>query len=108
MKKATDNYQLSGLEEDILTILLGQSSVYGLQISQTIERASEGKRKIEVSSLYPALRRLEERGFVDSRWEDEDTDSKRSGARRRYYKITGEGIDTVRDHQRIRENPKAA
>jgi PadR family transcriptional regulator PadR len=40
-------------------------------------------------TIYPILRRLEDRGLVESRWELVEARSQRR--RRRYYKLTGEG-----------------
>ena len=71
---------------------------YGLEIVNAIAKASQGKKKIGFSSLYPNLRKLEKRGFVTSRWGDE-TPEESTGARRRYYKITGSGVAAVKHKQ---------
>lgn len=93
-------HSLSALEEDILAALLGRQ-LYGLQITKAIEQASGGKRKIAVGSLYPTLRRLEGKGFVQSYWEGGD---ERSGARRRYYRISGKGATALIENQTVRKN----
>lgn len=101
------SYTLSALEEDILTVLLGRE-LYGLQISKAIEDASSGSRTIGVGSLYPTLRRLEQKGFVTSYWEKneggENGNQERGGARRRYYRITPRGSKTLLDNRTVREN----
>ena len=96
-------YPLSDLEEIILSILLKQGELYGLQISKTIEAGSAGKLQIGFGSLYPALRRLETRKLVESRW-GEDEPQERSGARRRYYKITPSGQEVLREKINIRDS----
>ena len=96
------NYPLSVLEEDILTVLLGHQ-LYGLQISRAIEESSGGRRKIGVGSLYPTLRRIEKKGFVTSYWEG-DTESERGGVRRRFYRITGTGAKVLAENQEVRKN----
>jgi PadR family transcriptional regulator, regulatory protein PadR len=98
--KEEPKYTLSALEEDILAALLGRQR-YGLQISRAIETASQGKRKIAVGSLYPTLRRLEKKGFVQSYWDNGD---ERDGARRRYYQITGKGATILTENQAVRRN----
>ncbi len=56
---------------------------YGLDIATTTGLKS--------GSLYPILGRLEDNGWVSSRWEDiEPTDEGRP--RRRYYRLTPDGI----------------
>lgn len=101
--KSRPNYNLSALEEDILTVLLGRE-LYGLQISAAIEQASGGARKISVSSLYPSLRRLEQKGFVTSFWEENSNgNEERGGARRRYYRILPSGSKVLNENMDIRD-----
>jgi PadR family transcriptional regulator, regulatory protein PadR len=42
-------------------------------------------------TVYPALRRLEKSGVVESRWEDEAAAHKDQRPARKYYKLTGAG-----------------
>jgi len=42
-------------------------------------------------TVYPALRRMEKTGFVESRWEDEATAVKDQRPARKYYKLTSTG-----------------
>jgi PadR family transcriptional regulator, regulatory protein PadR len=84
-------------EEAILNSLVLRER-YGLEIMSAIAEASQGKKTIGFSSLYPNLRKLEKRGFVTSRWGDEVPDAT-TGARRRYYKITGSGLAAVNQKQ---------
>ncbi len=80
--------------EDLILLALYNKELYGLQIPQAIEEASGGQRKMQVGTLYPVLHSLEKKGLVESRWGDEGRDE-RGGARRRYYKLTGEGVTKV-------------
>lgn len=45
-------------------------------------------------SLYPILRRLEDEGFIEGRWDVVDAGPQRR--RRRYYRLTGEGARAAR------------
>lgn len=83
------NEKINSFEEELLTMLLGQE-MYGLQICDLFEKASDGKRKIKVSTLYPALNRLEQRELITSRMADRPKDSK-GGARRKYFRISHKG-----------------
>ena len=42
-------------------------------------------------TVYPALRRLERAGFVESRWESDEIAREAKRPRRRYYEISQEG-----------------
>ncbi|MBK4729825.1 helix-turn-helix transcriptional regulator [Oxynema sp. CENA135] len=96
-RKADDPLNLTLTEEAILNALMFRER-YGLEIMNAIAQASHGDRTIGFSSLYPTLRKLEKRGFVTSRWGDERPDET-TGARRRYYKITGSGIRAIEKKQ---------
>ena len=93
---------ISALEEDILTLLLGQP-LYGLQICKAIDEASEGKQSLKIGSLYPSLHRLESKGLVFSYMQNEDTQT-RKGNRRKYYRITGKGSRALNQKQMTRIN----
>ncbi|MDJ0742189.1 MAG: PadR family transcriptional regulator [Xenococcaceae cyanobacterium MO_167.B27] len=98
-KKQDDPLDLTLNEEAILHTLIFRER-YGLEIMNAIAEASKGKKTIGFSSLYPTLRKLEKRGFVTSRWGDE-TPEETTGARRRYYKITGNGLQAVENKQQF-------
>nr|WP_290224285.1 PadR family transcriptional regulator [Trichocoleus desertorum] len=100
--KEPSELDLSALEELIMTALLNQE-LYGLQMVQAIEEASNGRRKLAVGSLYPTLHRLEKKGFISSRWGD-DRPEERAGARRRYYQLTGLGSSAIKESQQLRTN----
>ena len=89
--------KLSALDEDILTVLLGRE-LYGLEILDqlNLDRPDE----LMFSSLYPALNRLEKKGFVSWKWGDEHDSS--GGARRKYYKVNGAGKAALSEIQQYR------
>src|SRR5690348_16314104 len=60
--------------------------MHGYAIAQHIERLSDGVLTIEQGSLYPALERLQQNGWVTSKWGESPT-----GRRARYYTITAAG-----------------
>ncbi|MEQ9358262.1 PadR family transcriptional regulator [Coleofasciculus chthonoplastes] len=94
-----DTLNLTLIEESILNALMYRER-YGLEIMSAIAQASNGERTIGFSSLYPTLRKLEKRGFVTSRWGDEAPEET-TGARRRYYKITGSGLQALEKKQQF-------
>ena len=48
-------------------------------------------------TVYPQLGRLEKRGLVQAEWESEEVARKEARPRRRYYKITESGNDTLNE-----------
>jgi len=66
------------------TLVLGPA--HGHTIAHAIERGSEDVLQIEHGSLYPALHRLETRGWIASFWGTSDNNRKA-----RYYRLTPEG-----------------
>jgi PadR family transcriptional regulator, regulatory protein PadR len=66
------------------TLLLGPA--HGQTIAHAIERGSEEVLQVEHGSLYPALRRLENRDWIASFWGTSENNRKA-----RYYRLTREG-----------------
>src|SRR3954447_3853187 len=59
---------------------------HGHAIARHIQRTSEDLLQVETGSLYPALHRLEARGWIAASWELSE-----KGKRARYYRITALG-----------------
>jgi PadR family transcriptional regulator PadR len=66
------------------TLTLGAD--HGLGISRRIEQLTHGEFHVKPGSLFPALHRLEERGWLDARWGE--SENKR---RARFYELTAAG-----------------
>ena len=66
------------------TLLSGPA--HGHAISKHIQRTSEDLLQVETGSLYPALHRLEAKGWVAPSWELSDR-----GKRARFYRLTALG-----------------
>jgi PadR family transcriptional regulator PadR len=66
------------------TLLLG--AAHGQTIAHAIERGSEEVLQVEHGSLYPALSRLRDRGWIAAFWGTSENNRKA-----RYYRLTPEG-----------------
>ncbi|MGB9457547.1 MAG: PadR family transcriptional regulator [Bryobacteraceae bacterium] len=66
------------------TLLLGKT--HGHAIAKYIQRTSEDLLLVETGSLYPALHRLEARGWIAAEWELSE-----KGKRAKYYRLTTKG-----------------
>ncbi|MEP6494961.1 MAG: PadR family transcriptional regulator [bacterium] len=71
---------------------LATHGLHGYGIARWIESVTKQSLSIEEGSLYPALRRLEDRGWVDSTWAVSDTNR-----RVRVYSLTRRGRQHLRD-----------
>ncbi|PYR52901.1 MAG: PadR family transcriptional regulator [Acidobacteria bacterium] len=86
------NFELMVL---LALIRLGEDA-YGVPISQAIEESTG--RDVLVGSVYAALERLEEKGFVSSRVGEPTPE--RGGRAKRYFRITARGLRQVRETRR--------
>jgi len=66
------------------TLLTGRT--HGHAIAKHIQRTSEDLLQVETGSLYPALHRLEAKGWIVASWELSD-----KGKRAKYYRLTPRG-----------------
>jgi PadR family transcriptional regulator PadR len=62
--------------------LIGEGPSYGNQLMERIAGMTEGVLSVNPNTMYPLLRRLEERGWIDGRWEHPERRT------RRYYSLT--------------------
>lgn len=87
MAKEPDRLDLlqGTLEMMILRTLLFHPS-NGYQIARAIEQMSDDVLQIDHGSLYPALHRLERRGWLAAKWDTSDTNR-----RAKYYRLTPAG-----------------
>jgi PadR family transcriptional regulator, regulatory protein PadR len=89
MARDTDNERLE-LLQGTLDMLILRTLQWGPQhghgIGQTIRAQSDGLLKVETGSLYPALHRLEKRGWLESEW-----DVSEANQRAKYYQLTAKG-----------------
>ncbi len=70
----------------VLKILSRRPGLHGYAIMAAIQEASEEVLRAEEGSLYPALHRMEEAGWIKAKWITKD-----SGRRARIYELTGAG-----------------
>src|SRR5215208_2382874 len=85
-EKADRSELLKGTLDMLILQSLTLQPMHGYAIAQHIGRLSEDVLSVEQGSLYPALDRLQSRGWVTSRWGESPT-----GRRARYYTLTAAG-----------------
>jgi len=77
---------LQGTLDMLVLRVLSAGPRHGYDIAKRIQVLSQDALRVGQGSLYPALHRLEERGYVTASWRESET-----GRRARYYRITAAG-----------------
>jgi transcriptional regulator len=81
-----------GSVELLVLSLLENEPRHGYEIGRLIETRSGGRLQFRVSSLYPILCRMEERGWIKGRWVEKEGER-----RRRFYRLTPKGKVALAD-----------
>lgn len=84
-----------GSSEVIILTLLSQREMHGYEIGKQIEELSDGVLRFEMASLYPALYRMLQKGWLEAYWE-----TSHAGRKRRYYRLTKTGRRQIRPLRR--------
>jgi transcriptional regulator len=77
---------LRGTLDMLILRTLQAGPAHGHQIAKHIQRSTDDVLQIEHGSLYPALHRLEEKGWLAAKWE-----SREGGRDFKYYRLTALG-----------------
>lgn len=84
MGKRSDHLQ--GALELLVLKTLSHAPNHGFGITLHVQTVSDGLLRVEEGSLYPALHRMEEAGWIRAEWI-----TKESGRRARVYEVTAAG-----------------
>ncbi|PWA12056.1 PadR family transcriptional regulator [Pueribacillus theae] len=77
---------LKGSTSLLLLQLLNERAMYGYELVKEMEKRSQNTLQVKEGTLYPALHKLEQQGYVEAYWE-----KKEKGPARKYYKLTSAG-----------------
>ena len=92
-KQEPRNDLLQGTLDMLVLQTLRLGDAHGYTIARVIEQRSDAFLQVEQGSLYPALNRLEDRGWVGSYWATSE-----NNRRARYYRLTPKGLRQL-DHE---------
>ena len=91
---------IGSLEETILLlVLIHQGDAYGVSIRDAYVEHSQ--RKITVPAVHTVLKRLEKKGYLNSKMAGATTE--RGGRRKRIYEVTPNGYEVLVDLRKSRE-----
>ena len=77
---------LQGTLDMLILKIVALGPVHGYGISQRIRQISKEVLKVQQGSLYPALHRLEKRGWLGAEWGESD-----NGRQAKFYKLSAKG-----------------
>ena len=83
---------LQGTLDLLILKALSSAELHGLGVSRRIEQITKGTFVVQPGSLFPALHRLEEAGWLASTWEASE-----NNRRAKYYKLTRAGRKQLGD-----------
>jgi PadR family transcriptional regulator, regulatory protein PadR len=77
---------LQGTLDLLILKVVALGPVHGYGISQRIRQISDAVLQVQQGSLYPALHRLEKRGWLEADWGESD-----NGRQAKFYKLSATG-----------------
>lgn len=83
---------LQGTLEVLILKALARGEKHGYEVTEWIHATSEEALSVEEGALYPALHRLELRGYLDSKW-----DVSANNRRAKYYRLTPDGRKRLKE-----------
>ena len=92
MQQPPSSDVLRGTLDLLILKTLTLEPMHGWGISQRIQQFSEGVLDVNQGSLYPALQRLEQKGWIESSWHTTE-----NSRRAKYYGLTAAGRRALGD-----------
>lgn len=86
---------LKGSTSLLLLQLLNERAMYGYELVKEMEKRSKNTLQVKEGTLYPALHKLEQQGYIEAYWKEQE-----KGPARKYYKLTSSGIKLLQEKTR--------
>jgi PadR family transcriptional regulator, regulatory protein PadR len=77
---------LQGTLDLLILEVTALEPIHGYAMAQRIQQISKNALQVQQGSLYPALHRLENKGFVAAEWRESET-----GREAKFYRLTAKG-----------------
>lgn len=94
---------LKGTLDMLILKVVAMGPIHGYAISQRIQQISKEFFQVQQGSLYPALHRLEDRGWLEPEWKPTET-----GREAKFYSLTRKGRQQLETEIRNWEQTAAA
>ena len=86
MKPSSKSDILQGTLDLLILKIVALGPIHGYAIAQRIQQISKEVLQVQQGSLYPALHRLEKRGWLEAEWGESD-----NGREAKFYKLSAKG-----------------
>jgi transcriptional regulator len=93
MPTESDNSLLQGSLDLLVLRTLAGGAKHGYAIARHIHLVTDEALRVEEGSLYPALHRMERRGWIESEW-----GASESNRRAKFYRLTRTGRSQLKQH----------
>jgi PadR family transcriptional regulator, regulatory protein PadR len=90
MSQPSTNDRLQGTLDLLILKTLSLGAQHGWGVAQRIQQTSKNNLQINQGSLYPALHRLEEQGWIESEWGTSE-----NNRRAKFYRLTATGAQQL-------------
>jgi PadR family transcriptional regulator PadR len=90
LRRKTRDELMPGTLEMLILKIISRGSMHGYGIAQAIQQTSEDILRVEEGSLYPALQRMQIKGWLTSEWRMTEFNRKA-----RFYELTDEGREQL-------------
>ena len=94
---------LQGTLDLLVLKVVALGPLHGYGIAQRIRQISKDVLQVQQGSLYPALHRMEERGWLASNWEETET-----GRQAKFYKLSPKSRKQLAEEEQAWERMMAA
>ena len=85
---------LQGTLDVLILKIIALGPIHGYAVAQRLQQISRDVLQVQQGSLYPALHRLEKRGWVRAEWAESET-----GREARFYTLTRQGRRQLEDQR---------
>lgn len=89
-----DKELVKGSTNMLVLSLLQEENMYGYQMIRRLAEKSNNVFELQEGTLYPILHGLEDKGFIESYWDDT------TGKKRKYYAITKKGQIQLKERKK--------
>ena len=100
---APKNELLPGTLDLLVLRVLARGELHGWGITQKLEQLSQSALQVDEGSLYPALYRMEDKGWIESEWRMTE-----NNRRAKYYALTRAGRRQLEKEQELWDRMSAA
>jgi PadR family transcriptional regulator, regulatory protein PadR len=99
---ADKNELLPGTLDLLVLRVLSRGELHGWGITQRLEQLSKSALQVDEGSLYPALYRMEDKGWIEAEWRLTE-----NNRRAKYYSLTRSGRKQLEKEQELWERMSA-